>query len=297
MIAAARAVRVEVLRIDAVIHQILPRRAVLLDRTGRRDVIRRDAVAEQRQHAPAGDVDQRRGLERHALEERRIAHVGRIGIPLEATAGRHVKVLPARIAAEHVRVLFREVLGLHRAQHRLLNLALGRPDVAQVDRLSIVAGPERLGRQVQRHRAGECIGDDQRRRCEVVRANLLLHTAFEVAIAAQHRRDHQAARVDFRRHIIRQRAAVADARRASVADEVEAEGIEVGIETGLREIVRHDFRSRRQARLDPRFAGEALLHGLLRHEAGADHDARVRRVRAARDRGDDDRPVIDRELR
>ena len=85
------------------------------------------------------------------------------------------------------------------------------------------ADAERLGRQIDRHPAGERVGDDQRRRREVVRAHLLLDAPLEVAIAAQHRGDDQVACLDVRRHVVGQRAAVADAGRAAVADEIEAE--------------------------------------------------------------------------
>ena len=56
---------------------------------------------------------------------------------------------------------------------------------------------ERLGRQIERHAAGERVGDDERRRREVVGAHLLLNAPFEVAVAAQHRRDDEVARFDF----------------------------------------------------------------------------------------------------
>ncbi len=67
----------------------------------------------------------------------------------------------------------------------------------------------------------------------------------------------------------------------------------MAIEAGLLQVVRHDFRAGGEAGLHPRFARQPLLDGLLRDEAGADHDARVRRVRAARDRRDHDRAVLD----
>ena len=61
VVAAARAVRVEVARLDAVLDRATPpagrRRA---DVARRRDVIGRDAVAEQREHARAVDIVQRR---------------------------------------------------------------------------------------------------------------------------------------------------------------------------------------------------------------------------------------------
>ena len=148
-------------------------------------------------------------------------------------------------------------------------------------------------RDVDVHRAGERVGDDQRRRGEVVRAHVLLDAAFEVAVAAQHRRDDEAALVDLRRNLVRQRTAVADAGRAAVADEVEAKLIEIRVEAGLLQVVGDDLRSGREAGLDPRLARQALLHRLLRDQARADHHARVRGVRAAGDRGDHDRAVFE----
>src|SRR5690606_40244836 len=71
---------------------------------------------------------------------------------------------------------------------------------------------------------------------------------------------------------IYQRAGVADAGRAAVADEVEAELVQVRRQTGALVVVRDDLRAGRQRRLDPRLAGQALLDGLLRQQRRADHD-------------------------
>ena len=61
VIAAARAVGIEIRDRDAVFEQVTARRAVLLDRAGRRDVVGGDGIAEQRQDARALDlVDRRR---------------------------------------------------------------------------------------------------------------------------------------------------------------------------------------------------------------------------------------------
>src|SRR6185436_20879576 len=91
--------------------------------------------------------------------------------------------------------------------------------------------------------------------------------------------------------------AVADARRAAVADEVEAERVEARVELRGLEVVGHDLRAWREARLHPRLLLQPLLQRLLRDETRADHHARVGGVGAARDRGDDDRSVLDGRLR
>jgi hypothetical protein len=52
--------------------------------------------------------------------------------------------------------------------------------------LPSLAGAERLGGDVDLHRAGERVGDDQRRRGEIVRLHVGVDAAFEVAVARQH---------------------------------------------------------------------------------------------------------------
>ena len=79
VVAATRAVGVEVLAVDAVLGQVLTGRAVGLDGTGRADVVGRDRVAELGEHAGAGDVGDRGRLHRHAVEVRGLANVG--GLP------------------------------------------------------------------------------------------------------------------------------------------------------------------------------------------------------------------------
>src|SRR6266566_351929 len=66
--AAPRAVRVEVHRLHTVLHQIFTGRRILLDGTGRTDVIGGDGVAEDPQNASLGNIGDRRRLEPHAFE-------------------------------------------------------------------------------------------------------------------------------------------------------------------------------------------------------------------------------------
>ncbi len=88
--------------------------------------------------------------------------------------------------------------------------------------------------------------------------------------------------------LVRERARVADAGRAAVADELEAELVERLLQVGGGEVVGDDARAGREARLDVRGRGHAACDGVAREQAGGDHDRRVRRVRARRDRRDHD---------
>ena len=148
--------------------------------------------------------------------------------------------------------------------------------------------------QVDVHRPGEGVGDDQRGRRQVVGADVGVDPALEVAVAAEHGDGDQVVAVDLFGDRRGQGAGVADAGRAAVADQVEPELVEVRVEPGVAEIVGDDLGARGQAGLHPRFRLQPALDGLLRQDAGRDHHRGIRGVGAARDRGDHDRAVGDR---
>ncbi len=166
--------------------EVLRRRARLGDVAGRRDVVGRDRVAEQREHTRAADVGHRARRHRHAVEVRRIAHVRGSRLPLVDLAFRHLERVPVLVAGEDARVSLLEHRGVDVRGHRRLDLLRRRPDVLQEDRLAVRAGAERLGVQVDVHRAGERVGHDQRRRGEEVHLHFRMHAALEVAVAGQH---------------------------------------------------------------------------------------------------------------
>ena len=74
-----------------------------------------------------------------------------------------------------------------------LHLLLRRPDVAEVDLLALVVLRQRLVHEVDVHRAGQGVGDDQRRAGEIVGLHVRVDAAFEIAVAREHRRDDQVA--------------------------------------------------------------------------------------------------------
>ena len=152
---------------------------------------------------------------------------------------------------------------------------------------------ERLVVEVDVHRPGERVGDAQRRRGEVVHLHVGVDPALEVAVAGQHRDDGQVLGVHDVGDLLGQRPAVADAGRAAVADEVEAELLEVLGQAGAVEVLGHDLRARRERGLDPRLDRQAPLDGVAGEDPGAEHHRRVRGVRAARDRGDHDVAVVE----
>ena len=158
--------------------------------------------------------------------------------------------------------------------------------------MPVLVAAERLGGQVEVDAARERVGDDERRRGEVVRLHLRMDARLEVAVAGEDGADDELAVVHRLGDLGREWPRVADAGRAAVADGVEAERLEERRQARLVVVLGHDLGTRREARLHPRLAGEAALDRVLREQPGGDHDRRVGGVRAARDRGDDDRAVL-----
>ncbi len=153
--------------------------------------------------------------------------------------------------------------------------ALLRPDVAEVDGLAVAALAERFGRQVDVHPAGERVGNYQRRRRQVVGADLRMDAALEIAVPRQHRRHDHVVLGNGVGDFFGQRTAVADASRATVTDQVETECVEIGLKAGLGEIVGDDFRTWSEARLDPRLALQPTRKCVARDEPRRNHHGRI----------------------
>src|SRR3954453_7724124 len=186
MIAAPRAVLVEVLRPYLVVAQIVTGRALFLDRTGRRDVVGGDRVEEQAEDARIDDVLDRLLLLAHAGEVRRVLHIGRTVVPRVSEPALHGDLAPVRLALEYVGVFLREHVLVDGLADDRRDLLAGRPDVTQIDFLAVLVGAERRLGDIDLHRAGERIGNHERRRGEIVRPDVGIDAALEVAIARQH---------------------------------------------------------------------------------------------------------------
>ena len=171
-----------------------------------------------------------------------------------------------------------------------------RPDVLEEHVVAVVVLAERLGLEVEVHGAGERVGDDQRRGGQVVHLHVGGDAALEVAVAREHRGHREVVVVDGLRDGVRQRTGVADAGGAAVADQEEAQLLQVRPDAGLVVVVADHLRARRHRRLDPRLGGQALLDGVAGQQRGAEHHRRVGGVGARRDGRDDDGAVVEHEL-
>ena len=119
------------------------------------------------------------------------------------------------------------------------------------DLLALLVDAERLLGDIDVHRAGDRIGDHQRRRSEIVGAHVGVDAAFEIAIAREHRGGDEIVVVDRLGILRRQRAGIADAGGAAEADEIEAELVEILLQAGLLEIFGRPLASRARATSSP----------------------------------------------
>ena len=134
---------------------------------------------------------------------------------------------------------------------RVAHLVGARPEVAQEHR-PVGALAERLGREVDVDAPRERVRDAQRRRRQVGRRE----PADAPAPRSSGCRDSTATTLrscssTAARDLVDQRAGVADARRAAVADQREPELVEVRREPGAVEVVGHHARARARARSSP----------------------------------------------
>ena len=270
MVPAAGAVGVEVGLRHLAFTQVFASRRGQLDGAGRADVVGGDRVAEHAEDTGLDDVGDRLGLHAHALEIGRVLNIGGADVPGVGLAAGHLDALPGLVALEHVGVAGGEHLVRHVLALEGGDLFVGRPDVLQIDGLAVLAFAERLGGQIDLHRAGQGVGDHQGRRGQIVGPHVGVHPAFEVAVARQHRAGHQVALLDGLGNGFRQRPGIADAGGAAIAHQVEAERVQRLGQARALQIVGDHLRAGRQRGLHPRLDLQALFDGLLGHQAGGD---------------------------
>ena len=136
VIAAARAVGIEVLRLHAVGDQIFSGGRIGGNRAGGRNMIGGDAIAEDRQSAQAVQIVKRAGLERHVLEIRRMLDVSGFRVPGVEIAFGNGQSAPVFITGENVGVFLAEHFAGNGAAHGRFHFLGRRPDIAEIDGLA-----------------------------------------------------------------------------------------------------------------------------------------------------------------
>ena len=288
VVAAPRAVGVEILDCDAVLLQIQSGGRSRLDRARRADVVGRHRVAEDGERARALDVAEAARLHAEVVEVRRLLNVGRIACP---TRRPRRCCTGSRSRADSAR----------RSRCRAGGRSPGRAPRSITSPISSSVGQMSLQDKRPARpcpcRAARCVrsmstrpasakattsGGDIRKLALTLwwtrASKLRLPDSTLAATRSLFVIDVFDARIE--------RAGVADAGRAAVADEVEAELVEIGLQPVFS---RYSVTTREPGASEVFTDGlhcQAAFNGLLRQQAGGQHDARVGGVGAGGDRRD-----------
>ena len=168
------------------------------------------------------------GSRRHAVKVRSLANIGGFRLPLIYVACRELQLAASSdrraVTVEYSFVKIPESID----DAMVSETSCWWARCPQKDGLSGLVFTERIGVEVVVDTSGKRVGHHQRRRHEVISADIGVNAAFEVTIAAEHGDGDKTVIVNGLGNIDRQRAGVADARRAAVTDDVEAQLIEIG---------------------------------------------------------------------
>src|SRR5262245_5436899 len=102
-----------------------------------------------------------------------------------------------------------------------------------------------------------------------------MYAGLEVAVARQDARRDQVVGYDLLFDLRVERAGVADTARTSISDHIEAELVEIRLQSGLRQIIGNDARAGAERSLDLRLDAHSFLDSLLRQQSRGQHDARI----------------------
>ena len=285
VVAAVRGVGVEVLLRHIHGGQVFPGGAAGQDGIRRRQVIRGDVVAEDRQGAHAAQLVL---TGQGALPVGRPPDVGAFRPPVVERVGPVHGVLDL---GEHGVVNGPELLGLDVLRDHRVDLLVAGPQVLEGDRVAVLVVPQHALLDVEADRAGDRIGHHQRRRGQEGLLGVGVDAPVVVAVTGQDGGGVQVPLDDLLLDHRVQGPAHAVAGGAGKTDHAEAQLLELGQQAGVFEVQLHGLGAGRQGALDPGLAQQTRAVGVAGQQAGGHDVARVRGVRAAGDGGDDDGAV------
>src|SRR5215467_16004170 len=161
-------------------------------------------------------------------------------VPLVNVACARGNFVPLRILLCEIAIKFAERFRRERSLHRILNLAESRPEIAQESFLAVLVLSKWVAGKIDVNPAGEGEGDNQWRRHQKIRFDMLMHAGFKIPISRKDRSCNQIVFVDRLFDVWMQRSRVANASRATITDEIESELVEIGLESGFFQVIGND---------------------------------------------------------
>ena len=222
--------------------------------------------------------------------EGRAADIGRRLVPREERSRRNVELAPdlACLGLLVGAVVIGRIGG---GGHGRVDLVPGRPEIRKMHRSAVRPVSDRIGQDVAIDVAGERVRHRERGRGQESGLDLRVHAAGEVTVSGENGHPMDAALLDGLPHRRRERTRIADAGRAAVADDAEAERLEILEEPRPPQIALGGGRAGSEGGLHPGLRREAEAPRLAGEQPGGDRHAGIARIRAARDGRDGDGAV------
>ena len=124
---------------------------------------------------------------REIVEERRLMDVVALLVPLVNVAAARWDLVPFWILIGEVPIESAERLWRQSGLHDVSDFAKRWPKITQEDFFSLIVLPDRLTREIDVNPANERERDDQRRRHQKIRLNMLMHARLEVPVSRKNR--------------------------------------------------------------------------------------------------------------
>ncbi|MNQ68432.1 hypothetical protein D3C85_829850 [compost metagenome] len=151
MVTTTGTVGVEVFSFYTMVDQVLASRAVYFDVTSRGDVIRRNGIAHKCKSFSCFNISDIIKNCAQVREERRLLDVCGVRVELVQIAFWNLNLVETFVSTEYIAVFVAEHVRAHSDVKRILNLLVCRPDVFQVNRLTVVAITDWIFRKVDVH--------------------------------------------------------------------------------------------------------------------------------------------------
>ena len=143
---------------------------------------------------------------------------------------RSLEIVPSLVSSESIRVEILEESGSDDLVDDGVDIISRWPDVGEHDRVTLGVIANGLCLEVNVDVASKGVGDDKRRRGQVVGPRVGANTTFEVTVAGENSSSDEIVLVDRVDHLLREGATIADASHAAVASGRKAKLIKVGVD-------------------------------------------------------------------
>ena len=293
IVSATGAVAIEVVGFDAIFGEEEARWAGFFDGASGGDVVGGHAIAEDTEGASVEDFVDVTWLHGEVGEEGGFLDVGAGFVPSVDIAGGARDFVPLGILGREVGVEASEDLRAEGGLHGGLDFGEGGPEIAEEDGGAIGRGGEGIGGEIEIDVASDGESDHEWGRHQEIGFDVLVDAGFEVAVSREDAGGDEIIGSDGVFDGGVEWSTIANAGGATVADGLEAELIEIGLEARFGEVIGDDAGAWSEGSFDHGADGEASFYGFFGEEPGGEHHAGVGGIGAAGDGGDEDGSVGD----